>query len=308
MSALRRSAEQYLAMRRALGYKLHGEGRLLGHFVSYLEQQGASRITTELALAWAKQPAHADPSWWAKRLSVVRVFARHLATLDPDTDVPPTDLLPLRYRRARPYLYSRADIGKLIGAAGTLVPELRAATYATLVGLLAVTGLRVGEAMALDRDDVDLAGGLLAVRCSKFKKSREVALHHSSVAALRDYAARRDELCPDTKGPSFFVSMAGTRLNHHNTSTTFARLVATASLEPRSPSCRPRLHDLRHSFAVSTLLDWHRSGADVQARLPLLSTYLGHVNPATTYWYLEAAPELLAVAAERLEHALGQRP
>ncbi len=194
-----------------------------------------------------------------------------------------------------------------MAAAGTLRSPLRAATYQTLIGLLAVTGLRVGEAIRLDRDDIDWNQGLLIVRNSKFGKSREIPLHETAVRALRDYSRERDQLYRAPSVPAVFISTAGTRLLYCNVNWTFLRLVHRAGLKPRSGSCRPRLHDLRHSFAVRTLLEAHQSGSDVKVRLSLLSTYLGHVDPAATYWYLSAAPELLALAGHRLDDHLGGR-
>jgi integrase/recombinase XerD len=308
VSGLRHAAEAYLALRRALGFKLESQGRLLLDFVAYLERAGASTVTTELALDWAALPSAGDPVWCGLRLGVVRGFAKYLQLLDPRTEVPPADLLPRRRRRATPYLYAPDDIVKLLAAARGLRSPLRAATYETLIGLLAVTGMRVGEAIRLDRTDLHWEHGRLTVVASKFGKSREVALHPRTLEALAAYARRRDELCPAPAAPSFFVSTAGTRLLHANIRCVFGRLVRAAGLERRAARCRPRLHDLRHSFALSTLLAWYRAGVDVQARLPWLSTYLGHVDPASTYWYLEAAPELLALAAERLGHALGDTP
>ena len=217
--------------------------------------------------------------------------------------MPPPGLLPAKPHRAVPYLYSDADIAALMAAARQFRSPLRAATFEALVGLLAVTGLRIGEALRLDRDDVDLAEGVLRIRVSKFGKSREVPVHASTVDALAAYARRRDQLCPRPTGPSFFVSTAGTRLLYCSAHLAWLELVRRAGLQPRSAKCRPRPHDLRHSFAVRTLLGWYRDGADVAARMPLLSTYLGHVHPANTYWYLSAAPELLALVAARLDAA-----
>lgn len=308
MSDLRRALDDYLALRRSLGFKLISQGYLLESFVRYAEQAGASRITVDLAVGWARLPSGRDPVWWARRLGVVRVFAKHLAAIDPTTEVPPADLLPHRSRRAVPYLYSADDIAALMAAARGIRYPLKAATYETLVGLLAVTGLRVGEAIALDRKDVDWKNELLTVIHSKFGKSREVPLHASTTAALRSYARLRDRLCPQPQAPSFFVSLAGTRLIYNNVHVAFHKMVRDVGLTPRSARCRPRVHDLRHTFAVTILLGWYRAGVDVQARLPLLSTYLGHVDPAKTYWYLSAAPELLELVCDRLERALGELP
>ena len=303
MTDLRQALDHYLAIRRALGFKLQRVGQLLPGFVTYMEQAGAATITTELALAWAMEPA-GGAAWWRIRLRAVRGFARHLQIVDPCTQVPPADLLPAPPSRATPYLYSECDIGRLMTAARTFVSPLKAATYETLVGLLATTGLRVGEAIRLDRTDLDWDNGVLTVRSSKFGKSREVPLHPSTLSALRAYQLRRDQLCPRPKAPSFFISTTGTRLDQPTVGSTFVLLARQAGLRPRSLRCRPRPHDLRHSFAVRTLLNWYRAGDNVEAKLPLLSTYLGHISPASTYWYLTAAPELLALASKRLEHAL----
>ncbi len=308
MSTLGKAVEQYLAVRRALGFKLDRPARLLPDFVAYLDREGAFRITTALALKWAKQPTGAHPSWWAHRLLTVRCFARYLQALDAGTEVPPASLLPMRVRRATPYPYSEADIERLMEAAGQLRLAMTAATYRTLIGLLAVTGLRVGEAIRLDRQDVDFRQALLVVRHSKFGKSREVALHDTTVAALRGYARLRDRLVRRLKSPGFFVSRAGTRLHYSNVHLRFQRLARRVGLQARSALCRPRLHDLRHRFAVLTLLEWYRTGQNVEALMPRLSTYLGHSDPASTYWYLSAAPELMALAAERLDRAGRRQP
>jgi integrase len=295
-------------VRRALGSKLESHGRLLADFVAYLEAAGAATVTTELALAWAKLPGEdAHPSYLGRRLCTVRGFARHLQAFDPATEVPPTQLLPLRACRAVPYLYSDRDIAALVGAARALGPQLRALTYETLIGLLFATGMRIGEAIRLNRSDIDLDEGLVTVWHSKFDKSRELPLHPSTVAALRAYASERDRLCPGPKEPSFLVSQAGTRLVYVTVQHTFARLIRQAGIQARSQRCRPRLHDLRHSFACRVLLGWYRDGVDIDAHLPVLSTYLGHRDPSGTYWYLSAVPELLSLAAERRDRIRGVR-
>lgn len=308
MSPLASALAEYLAIRRRLGFKLGRSGQLLGDFVAYMDERELTTVTTELAVTWAQQPANVHLSWWGARLSVVRVFARYLKTIDPATEVPPADLLPARSQRATPYLYSTHDIDALMRAAERLSSQHRAATYATLIGLLAVTGMRVGEAIRLDLDDTDWSEGSLTIRASKFGKSREVVLHATTVEALRAYAERRQQLRPRPRTPSFFVSLAGTRLIYQNVHKTFHELVKDAGIGPRSPRCRPRPHDLRHTFAVNTLLAWYRDGLDVASRMHLLSTYLGHLDPAGTYWYLSATPELLGLAGERLERSLGVLP
>jgi len=302
VSPLGQALADYLRVRRVLGFKLDQAERLLAQFVAYLHAHDAEVPTIEDALAWAMSPTDATPRWWAHRLSTVRGFAVHLHALDPRVEVPPPGLLRCGPRRAIPYLYSAADIGALVDAAAMLPRPLGAATYRTLIGLLAVTGMRVGEAIRLDRDDLDADhDGLLRVRDSKFGKSRLVPLHPSTVAALRDYLHVRDRLLPAPASPALLISTAGTRLGYNNVWRTVHRLVRQAGITARSASCRPRIHDLRHSFAVATMLDWYAGGADVQALLPRLSTYLGHADPTHTSWYLQAAPELLTLAAHRLD-------
>lgn len=308
MTGLQRALDDYLRVRESLGYKITEPRRMLGQFVAYLETTGVDVVSTQAAVAWATQPQGCQPGWWARRFGLVRSFAAYLHTIDPRHEVPPAGLVVGKHRRATPYLYSEAEIAALLAAAGRLRSPQRAATYQTLMGLLAVTGLRIGEAIHLDRDDVDLTTALVTIRDAKFGKTRQVPLHPSTVDALASYARRRDQLCPRPSSPAFFLSTTGTRLFYTSFHRVFTGLVRDAGLQPRSPSCRPRPHDLRHSFAVRTLLEWHRDGVDVAARLPLLSTYLGHVHPGATYWYLSGAPELFTLVADRLEAALGELP
>lgn len=306
MSDLGRHLTDYLTVRRALGFKLVGEGQLLAGFVACANAAGQRRITTRFALEWARRPTSGSRNYLSRRLRAVRGFARYLHALDPTCEIPPLELLPASKYRPAPYLYRDEEILALMTAAGGLRPPLRVATFQTLIGLLACTGLRIGEAIRLDREDFDCANRLLIVRDSKFGKSREVLLHDSTVDALVDYGDTRDRLCPHPKERSFFVTTRGTRPCHPTIYQPFLALLNQAGVTHHSPSRRPRAHDLRHSFAVKTLLGWYRDGDDVAARMPLLSTYLGHVDPAATYWYLSAVPELLALAAERLEHAEGR--
>jgi integrase len=306
MSPLRQALVDYLQIRRALGYKLERAEKLLLQYLEYLDARRADTVTIETAVAWASLPAAGkDGHWWALRLSAVRGFARYLHALDPSHEVPPPDLLPDRSHRAIPYLYSTEELLALIAATRTLRGELRQATYRTLIGLLTVTGMRVGEAIRLDRADVDLHHAIVTVRDTKFGKSRELPVHPSTVKALRSYLRLRDRLLPEPACEAALLSPAGTRLRYCNVHSTFRELRRSAGLEPRSPACRPRIHDIRHTFAVQTLLGWYRAGVEVQPRLPLLSTYLGHVHPKDTYWYLTAAPELLQLAADRLERSQG---
>lgn len=304
MNALAAHADDYLALRRALGHELAEARRLLPRFVAYLEETGTPTLTVAAAVAWSTQadPATTTPS---RRMTVARGFARHMAGIDPATEVPPAGLLASRARWRPPFIYSRADIDALIAqvSSGSTQFPLRVATYQTLIGLLAVTGMRVGEAIRLDRADVDLVAGNVLVRQSKFGKSRHVPLHPSTVTALADYARTRDDLLRHpTSDPAFFVSLKGKRLLYAVVQEVFRNLCHDAGVGVGS-STRPRLHDLRHTFAVRTLVEWYRTGQDVNTRLPVLSTYLGHHDPRSTYWYLSAAPELLTLAAGRLANA-----
>jgi integrase len=299
--SLRNALGDYLALRRTLGFKLASVGRLLDQFVDYLDAQGVGIPTTDDALAWANLPASTSSNWRAIRLSVVRGFANYLHSLDAPVEVPSADLIRRGPDRATPYLYSDAEIRRLVAAASELRPQLRAATYQTLIGLLATCGLRVSEAIALNTTDLDRDEGLLVIRETKFAKSRLVPLHSTTMARLAAYITLRDRTRAHPLCPALLVSGAGTRLHHSNVSLTFARLAEQVGVTRRSKVCRPRLHDLRHSFAVATVLDWYRTGADVPAMMPRLATYLGHTDPKHTYWYLTAAPELMALAGQRLD-------
>jgi len=295
------AAAEYLATRRAMGYKFD-HGPLVGQFATYLDEVGAEHLTIAHALTWAKQPAAATPAWCAARLSTARGFARYLSAFDPATEVPPVGLLPApNHRAAGPYIYSEEDVARVREAAGRLRPEHRADTYQTLIALVAVTGMRAGEPVRLDCDDVDFEEGLVTIRNTKFGKSRQLPLHQSTVEALAAYAERRDQSRPKAQFPSFFTSSTGTRLLRANVSSVFARLVREAGLGSTNRSRPPRLHDLRHSFAVKTMISWYRRGLDVEQRLPLLSTWLGHSSPRDTYWYLSAVPELLELVVDRVE-------
>ena len=301
---LRESLTEYLAVRRALGYRLDRTEKLLVQFLDHLDTTGADQITVARAVEWATLPAGGAP-WHSLRLQAVRGFARYLHQIDAQIEVPAAELLPDTPHRVTPYLYSDQEILALITAATSLSTPHRTATFQTLFGMLAVTGMRIGEAIALDRSDFDADNGVLTVRHGKFGKARELPLHPTATAAIARYLHRRDRPRPAEPTDALLVSNAGTRLLINNVQTTFRTLRARAGIRPRSASCRARLHSLRHSFAVRTLLDAYRRDGDAAPTLAVLSTYLGHVDPAMTYWYLEAAPELMALAAHRLERHLG---
>ncbi len=303
MSPLEQALSDYLQLRRSLGHELAEARWLLPGFVAYLDAHGMSTVTVAAALGWAQESPQTETgrvtTVGPRRMTVARGFARYLAGVDPDTEVPPLGLMPHHARWRQPFIYSTADVEALMRQARqTISSPLRAATYDTLIGLLAASGLRIGEAIKLDRTDVDWAQGVLLIRESKFGKSRLVPLHPTSIGALERYARLRDELQPPSEAVSFFVSLKQRRLLYADVQHTFRQLVDAAGVGARAPS-PPRLHDLRHTFAVSTLLGWYRADGDVQPKIPSLSTYLGHREPASTYWYLSASPELLALAAAR---------
>jgi integrase len=307
VSGLAEHLEDYLRTRRALGFELGRHGQVLPQFVAYLDAAGAATVTVELAVAWARLPGdRIKPITVDFRLSAVRGFTRYLHAIDPAHQIPPPGLLAVPRRRPAPYIYAPGEIARLLKQTRRLRPPLRAATHCTLIGLLAATGMRLGEALALTRDDVALVDGLLTIRHAKFDRIRLVPLHPSVTAALRRYAATRRRLCPAPRTDRFFLSATGRALRGGEADHVFRVITGMTGL--RAGTVRPRIHDLRHSFAVRTLIDWQREGVDVSTMLPVLSTYLGHVEPANTYWYLSAVPELMQLAAARLEQHETGRP
>ena len=314
MNTLRQAVQDYLSLRRALGFKLWDAGKELLDFVTFMERHRASSITQALALAWAQQPTNVQPAHWARRLSVVRGFARHRSATDARTQIPAPGLLPFRPKRARPYLYSDDEIRSLLRAALDMPcryegDELRAWTYHCLFGLLSVSGLRLGEACNLEVQDVDLGAAVLRIRGAKFGKSRLVPLHASTCSVLADYVARRNRHWRARPVSSYlFVSSWGNRLDGGDIHRTFYALSRQIGLRGLADSHGPRLQDLRHRFATNTLVRWYRSNQDPERRLPILSAYLGHVHVADTQWYLSGSPELMREAMRRLEQRWGEQP
>ena len=306
MSALRDALVQYVAVRRALGTQFREPAVTLDHFVEFLEREGAEFITIQLALRWAMEPTLVQRATWARRLTLVRRFAAWLSAIDARTEVPPRRLLDAHRRRRAPHIYADQEIERLMVEASRLPSPtgLRALTYATLIGLLAATGLRPGEALALDRSDVDLSNGVLSIRQTKFGKSRFVPVEDSTRVALEHYAQRRDRLCSRRRSEAFLISERGMRLEGSAARRTFAKMSCAIGLRANAERKRigrgPRLQDFRHSFATGRLVEWYRAGLDVKRELPKLATYLGHVDVGLTYWYIEAVPELLQLAAEYL--------
>lgn len=309
MTMLAQHLDDYLKLRRSLGHKLAGAHRLLPRFVAYLDEHGVEFVTIEAALAWSLEPVVPVGSVVpADRMMLVRGFARYLSGIDPQTEVPPAGTIRHPKHWRRPFIYTDTDVLAMIEQAGVLIGQpLRAATYQTLIGLLAATGLRVGEALRLDRGDLDRGDGVLRIRVSKFGKSRLVPLHASTVDALERYDHTRQRLLPDPSTDSLFVSLRGTRVIYECVWPIHRKLCERAGVGADS-DIRPRIHDHRHSFAVNTLLGWYRDGVDVPSRISWLSTYLGHREPRYTYHYLSAAPDLLAHAARLLNDAKAVRP
>lgn len=303
MNRLRKAVRDYLAIRRGLGFKLVRYEPGLQEFVSFLERKRSPHITVNLALEWATQHNHHSPCEWAARLSIVRAFARHWSATDPSTEVPPPGLLPYRPKRAQPYFYSDHEIRTLLKAAKNRpsIDPLRPWTYQCLFGLLAITGLRLGEALGLRPGDMDWSEGILTIRGAKFGKSRLVPLHASTCKVLADYAKRREERFGTRAEGYFLVNLNGNRLDKGEVHRAFYTLSRQIGLRAVDANRGPRLHDFRHRFAVQTLLRWYRNGEDPKRRLPILSTYLGHAHVTDTYWYLTGTPELLGAAAKRLE-------
>lgn len=311
MSTLTEELDRYLTIRHGLGYDLGTAARVLRRFIAFAENQGADHITTDLFLRWKAAFGKANCHTWAARLGMVRIFAQWLCGIDPRNEVPPQGLIPSRYRRSRPYIYSEQEIGRILAEAERLpsVNGIRGLTYSTLFGLIAVTGLRVSEALALDNGDVDLVLGVLTVRRGKFGKARLVPVSESTLARLAAYAEERDRLLGAIP-QSFFVSDGGVRPSDCGARYNFASVCQSIGLRPPQKFGRhgrgPRIHDLRHAFAVRTIVTWYRAGKNPGQEMLKLSTYLGHVCPEHTYWYIEAVPELLELAAERASRPLEQ--
>lgn len=314
MTDLAKALDEYLGVRHALGFKLRQTTRVLPRFVQFIESEGAGFITTELALRWAQEDPAATSVTHADRLAMVRRFAAWRSAEDPRTEIPPVRLLPRRYQRPTPSLYNTQQIESIVSTAASLPSHsgLRGLTFSTVFGLLAVTGMRVGEAVALNRDDVDLRAGVLAIREGKLGKSRLVPIHATTKDALGHYSEKRDAILPSVNTPAFFVSERGRRVSVSSTEDNFINVSHMIGLRAPVGGGRrgrgPRLHDLRHRFAVSTLIEWYRVGADVDREIPKLATYLGHEGPSQVYWYLQAVPELLELATQRSQRASGGAP
>jgi integrase/recombinase XerD len=307
MKKLREHLQDYLTLRRKCGFKLRVQGGLLAQFVRFAEASRAAFVTTQLALEWATQPEEAQPAQWANRLGMVRGFAKYLSAVDPRSEIPPQGLLPHSFRRKTPYHYRDQEVVDLIAKAKELPSPkgLRGETFSILFGLLAVTGMRVGEAVHLECECVDLEQAVITIRHAKGERTRVVAIHPSTCRVLRDYEKLRNRLFPHPASSRFFLSEEGNRLTERVVAFWFVRVSRQTGLRGPNDSRGPRLHDLRHRFATRTLLRWYRTGKDVEAHLPELATYLGHRSVTDTYWYLSAVPELLRQAARRCERTKG---
>lgn len=301
MKPLTKAIEDYLALRRSLGYKLREYGGCLHEFAASLKRRCLPYITSKLAVEYASQRQHEKPVSWSRRLCIIRGFARYRAGDDPRTEVPAPTLLPFRSRRAKPYLYSEDEIVRLLAAALNIESphQLQSQTYYCFFGLLAVTGMRVGEAINLKPADVNLDEGVITIRGAKFDKTRLVPLHRTTRSVLAHYARLREAIYP--AAPTFFVTSRGTKLEKSNVSRIFRELSRQIGIRGSVARHGPRLHDFRHRFAVETLLRWYREGDEVTRRMPVLSTYLGHSHVTGTYWYLTNTPELMVAAGRLLE-------
>jgi len=310
MNSLREALQEFIDLRRGLGYKMHCEGLLLPRFVSFLEEHGAEHISVRLAVEWA-QCVSVQPAEWARRLCFVRGFARHRSATDSRTEIPPLGLLPHRSTRARPHLYTEDEIRRLLDAALELPvvwpsTPLRPWVFHGLIGLLSVTGMRLSEALNLKLVDVDLKQAVLTIRGAKFGQWRLVPIHLSTCAVLADYLTRREQFFHHPVSSYVFVSRRGTRLDGGHVHRTFYTLSRNTGLRQVGASKGPRLHDFRHRFAIQTLIRWYQTNKEPGREMPLLSTYLGHVCISGTYWYLSGNPELMAQAMARLERRWGE--
>jgi len=309
MNMLREALQEYLDLRRSLGFKMHDAGLLLPRFISFMEERHSEHINARLALEWAQHPS-VQPAEWARRFCFVRGFARHRSATDSLTEVPPVGMLPYRSTRARPHLYTEEEVRRLLDAAlqlPTAWPStpLRPWVFHCLIGLLSVTGLRLSEALNLQLGDVDLEEAVLTIRSAKLGRWRLVPIHPSTCTVLADYLERRKRFFGHPVSPYVFVTRRGNRLDMGHVHRTFYALSRRTGLRAAGASKGPRLHDFRHRFAVEVLTRWYQSGEDAWRQLPLLSTYLGHVYVAGTYWYLSDHPELMAQAMARLERRWG---
>lgn len=300
MSGLREVMDSYLATRRALGFQLAAPGKTLEAFVSWMDERDEPTIRRDLATAWVSQFTRRTVS---EKLNHIRQFAEHVAWFDPATEIPLVDANPYGSRRARPLILTPEQIDALLVAAGKLTPTVRAASWQTLLGLLVVTGLRISEARNLDDADITMdesSQGWARVADTKFGKSRHVALHQSTMTAIGRYQRLRDQTFPDPTTTALFVARRGTRIARSTAGQTFQEIRALAGLAGGPTAPATRLHDLRHSFATNTLIGHIRAGSDIDAMMPVLSAWLGHVSPESTYWYLSNTPQLAAALAERL--------
>lgn len=304
MKSIREHLSEYVAARRALGTRLEEPAQTLGKFVEFIGRKKARFIKIDLALEWAQESPGVQRATWARKLSMVRQFARWMSAVDCRHQVLPSRLLAVRHRRPKPHIYTSDEVARLMSEAALLksAKGMKALNLETLIGLLAATGLRSGEAAALEIGDVDFQKELLVIRNSKFGKSRLVPIHKSTVEALKRYGRKRDQVFGNPCNPYFFVTDQGTALDLGAVRSWFCKVSRGCGLRKKAEGHRsgrgPRLQDLRHSFATWRLIEWYRAGLNVSSQMPKLATYLGHSSVACTYWYVEAVPELLGLATD----------
>lgn len=308
MTTLTKRLDDYIAIRRSFGYDLTSSEKVLRRFTAFADQQDEDHITVDLILRWKAEFGTANNDTWSVRLRMVRIFATWLHGLDARTEVPPDGLISGKLRRARPHIYSDAKIAGIVTGAAALPSRsgLRGRTSATMLGLIAATGLRISEAIGLDEVDVDLDGAILTIKRGKNGKTRLVPIALSVVDRLRTYRTERTRIIGRGASP-FFLNESGRRPNNGSLRHDFVRVcqrIGLRTYQARRRGSGPRIHDLRHTFAVRTIMDWYRKGLDPDREMLKLSTYLGHSAPESTYWYIEAVPELMQLALKRAERSV----
>ncbi|MBN2436382.1 MAG: tyrosine-type recombinase/integrase [Spirochaetes bacterium] len=307
MTSIKFMVQDYLSLRRSLGFKLIDTEYVLKKFLLYLEQEHNTHIKTEKVLQWVQASNTLSLPQRSFRFSIIRKFAQYAHALDTSHEVPQYRLLMCKSKRINPHIYSDCEILKLLEACKNLPVGngLRRYTYFTILGLLAITGMRISEATSLKRNDVDLTTGIITIRETKFSKTRCIPVHNSTIQVLSEYIDRRNEIYPKAEIDSFFLSDPGTKLTSGVLRCMFLRISHRIGFRKPNQQHGPRIHDLRHTFVVKTIMRWYRHGDDVNQKMPFLSTYLGHVKPSDTYWYISSIPELVGLAASKLKSFQG---
>jgi integrase len=299
---MKQQVQNYLSYRRSLGYQLHIEGQELLKFGSYVDsKKHRGPLTEDIAIEWAKSSKKASRFTWARRLEIVRCFAKYCCITESDTQIPGKGIFGKAHRRNVPYIFTKHEILQILDSTKYLVPEggLRPISFSYLFSLLYVTGLRTSEALNLLPQDVDLIQGILWVRDTKFHKSRLVPLHKSTIQALANYCQLRSKYVPQSKLRSFFIIDDGKPITLRAVEYAFIKIRRLLGWDVKFKNKMPRVYDLRHTFVCNRLLSWYEQGVDVQNVIPYLSTYIGHVKVSDTYWYISAIPQLMEIVSDR---------